>query len=131
MIEQHVVDFGHNLAKKLAVRLSEERGNATLRLSNWDSPCERQLWYKINKPETVEALPANVRLKFLTGDVMEEVILFLAKASGHEVEGEQDELIIGGVIGHRDGIIDGHLVDTKSASPYSFKKFEEHKLPRG
>lgn len=126
--EDLVLDFGHNLSKKLANRLSEERGPSVLRLSNWDIPCERQLYYKVNYPNLVESLPANVRLKFLLGDIAEEVILFLAKASGHEVVGEQDEISVAGVPGHRDGIIDGHLVDTKSASPYGFKKFEEHGL---
>lgn len=127
--EQDVLEFGHNLAAKLAFRLAEERGPAKLRLSSWDAPCERQTYYKINYPHLVEDLPPNVRLKFLIGDISEEVILFLAKAAGHEVTGEQDTLEFAGVTGHRDGIIDGHLVDTKSASPYGFQKFEEHRLP--
>ena len=33
-----------------------------------------------------------------------------------------------GIKGHRDGVIDGMLVDVKSASTYSFKKFKENKL---
>jgi hypothetical protein len=126
--EEEVLAFGHNLAKKLANRLAEERGAQTLRLSNWGSKCERQLYLKINMPHLVETLPAHVRLKFLMGDIAEEVLLFLAKAAGHTVEGEQDELEVAGVVGHRDGIIDGRLVDAKSASPYGFKKFQEHGL---
>lgn len=126
--EKLVETFAHNLAKKLANRLAEEKQNTKLRLSNWDTKCERQLWLKINKPETVEELPPHVRLKFLMGDIAEEVIFFLAVAAGHNVEGEQDTLNLAGVEGHRDGIIDGHLVDAKSASPYGFKKFEGHAL---
>lgn len=126
--EKLVQGFAHNLAKKLTNRLSETRGDTRLRLSNWDTKCERQLWLKINKPETVEKLPPHVRLKFLFGDIAEEVLFFLAAAAGHNVEGEQDTLELAGVEGHRDGIIDGHLVDAKSASPYGFKKFEGHTL---
>lgn len=126
--EEEILAFGHNLAKKLANRLAEERGAQTLRLSNWGSKCERQLYLKINMPHLVETLPPHVRLKFLMGDIAEEVLLFLAKAAGHTVEGEQDELEVAGVPGHRDGIIDGRLVDAKSASPYGFKKFQEHGL---
>lgn len=121
--KDHVNEFSDSLARKLANRLSEERGATRLRLSNWASPCERQLWYKVNRPQTIEALPAHVRLKFLFGDILEEVLLFLARAAGHNVEGEQDELEVAGVQGHRDGIIDGHLVDAKSASPFGFRKF--------
>lgn len=128
--KEDVDEFANSLARKLASRLSEERGTTRLRLSNWASPCERQLWYKVNRPDVVEELPANARLKFLFGDVLEELLLFLARASGHEVLGEQDELEVAGVQGHRDGIIDGHLVDAKSASPYGFLKFKNHSLER-
>lgn len=49
--------------------------------------------------------------------------MFLAKVAGHKVEGEQDELDVYGVKGHRDAIIDGCLVDVKSTSSFSFYKF--------
>jgi hypothetical protein len=127
--EKLVEEFGQSLAKLLSSRLAEERANTTLRLSNWDARCERQLWLKINMPQLVEPLPPPVRLKFLTGDVMEAVLLFLARAAGHSVVGEQDEVQLGGVVGHRDGIIDGRTVDAKSASPYAFRKFADHTLP--
>src|SRR5690606_39199594 len=48
--------------------------------------------------------------------------------AGHKVEGRQDEQEIEGIKGHRDAVIDGTLVDVKSASQYSFKKFQEGKL---
>lgn len=126
--EEQVLAFGHNLAKKLSNRLAEERGATKLRLSNWDSKCDRQLYLKINMPHLVENLPPHVRLKFLMGDIAEEVLLFLAAAAGHTVEGEQDELTVAGVDGHRDAIIDGRVVDAKSASPFGFRKFATHSL---
>ena len=60
------------------------------------------------------------------GDILEELLLFLAKEAGHTVTGQQDTLSISGVNGHRDAIIDGRLVDVKSASSYSFRKFKNN-----
>lgn len=52
----------------------------------------------------------------------------MAKAAGHEVTGEQDELFVDGVKGHRDCVIDGCLVDVKSCSSLSFEKFRNKSL---
>lgn len=49
----------------------------------------------------------------------------MAKAAGHEVTGEQDELFVDGVRGHRDCVIDGCVVDVKSAATRSFQKFKD------
>lgn len=101
---------------------------ATLRLSNLGTPCERKLWYDINTPELGEPLDAPAKIKFLFGDILELLLLFWAREAGHKVEGEQDELVVHGVVGHRDCIIDGRVVDCKSASSYSFKKFSSNDL---
>lgn len=97
-------------------------------MSNVGKPCERQLWYEINQNEEGEPLRAETFMKFLYGDVIEELLLFLARLAGHKVEGEQDEQEIANIKGHRDCVIDGVLVDVKSASSYSFKKFKEGRL---
>jgi hypothetical protein len=97
-------------------------------MSNLGSKCARKLWYSINRPELSEPLPASARLKFLYGDVLEELLMFLARAAGHTVEDEQAEVTLEGVRGHIDGTIDGELVDCKSASSFGFKKFKEHGL---
>lgn len=123
-----VEEFGKSLAGKLASRLSRGTDRPSLRLSNLGTPCERKLWYSINRPEWAEPLPPSAKFKFLFGDIIEEVILFLAKASGHTVEKEQEEVRLHGVVGHIDGIIDDELVDVKSASTYSFNKFAQHTL---
>lgn len=121
---EDVKEFGESLAKLLADRLTEPRDKAKyLRLSNLGTNCNRRLWLEIHRPETVEKLPPNVRLKFLYGDIIEALVLFLAKLAGHEVTGEQDQLEVNGVKGHRDAVINGMTVDVKSASSYSFKKF--------
>lgn len=118
--------FGKELANVIQEKLSPEnrQKKGTLRMSNIGKPA-RQLWYEVNMPEKAEQLHANAYVKFLIGDILESVILFLAEESGHKVEGQQQEVELNGVVGHIDSIIDGTLADVKSASPYSFKKFEE------
>jgi hypothetical protein len=53
------------------------------------------------------------------------MVLALAKAAGHDVRGEQDEIILDGIRGHRDCVIDGCIVDVKSSSSRSFIKFKD------
>lgn len=95
-------------------------------MSNMGHPCERKLWYSINTPEDAEPLPVEAKVKYLYGDILEELLIYLAKEAGHEVTGEQDEVSLFGVKGHRDCIIDGVLVDVKSASSASFNRFANH-----
>lgn len=57
------------------------------------------------------------------GEILELMLLFLAKEAGHEVTHLQEEVETDGILGHIDAIVDGVLVDVKSASPYSYKKF--------
>lgn len=111
------------LADALANILERENTKPTLRMSNLGTPCERQLWYKINVPDKAEPLKGNVLLKFLIGHVMEEVVLSLAEAAGHKVEHRQATVETCGVEGHIDAVIDGTLTDVKSASTFSFDKF--------
>ena len=124
--EKNVKEFADHLSAKLLGKLSEERGPPKLRMSNLGTPCTRKLWYNINHPELAQTLPPQVHIKFLFGDILESLLLWLAKEAGHTVEGEQTVLDIDGVQGHRDAVIDGVLVDTKSASVRSFDKFVDH-----
>jgi hypothetical protein len=102
-----------------------------LRLSNLGKPCRRQLWYSINTPELGEKLSGPTRIKFIIGHITEAVVLFLARLAGHSVTDEQKEVSIAGVKGHIDSLIDGELVDIKSASPFSFSKFKDGLKPEG
>ena len=127
--EGNVIEFGKALAQRLAERLSETRSKGTLRGSNLGKPCSRQLWFEVHRSDKREPLPPATRLKFLFGDILEELLLFLAREAGHTVVGEQTPINIGGVKGHIDAIVDGQLVDVKSASTYAFQKFKDHKVP--
>jgi len=96
----------------------------TLRMSRLGPTCPRALWYSIHHPEKAEPLPPWVKIKFAYGHVLEALVLSLARAAGHEVTGEQDELRLDDIVGHRDCVIDGCVVDIKSASSRSFSKFK-------
>lgn len=128
-VTQEMADeLGHTVARVIKEKMNHEQ-DARLRMSNLGSKCLRKLWYSVNEPGAAEPLSASARLKFMYGDVIEALVLWLAKISGHEVTGEQDTLEIAGIKGHRDAKIDGVTVDVKSASTYGFKKFEEGLKP--
>lgn len=122
--KENAEELGHNIASVILSKLSHP-GKKELRMSNLGESCDRKLWYSVNTPELEEPLRHNVRLKFLFGDIIEELMLFLAKEAGHTVFGRQTQLELFGVRGHRDAVIDGVLVDVKSASTFSLKKFKD------
>lgn len=106
-------------------RYAEDR-EPGLRMSNIGRPL-RQLWYDIHRPSE-DKLPPDIKLKFLYGDVIETLMLFLAQEAGHAVERCQEEIKVDGIVGHIDAVIDGVLVDVKSASTRSFEKFKNGSL---
>lgn len=128
--ESALKELGEGIIREVRKALSKEgrEERRTLRMSNIGKPCSRQLYYEVNSPEDAEELPPATRLKFLFGHILEELLVYLTLAAGHSVEGRQDEVSIAGVKGHRDGVVDGVLVDFKSASTYSFQKFKDGKL---
>lgn len=122
-------ELGLRIASHLKDQLTRVSEGAKLRMSNFGRKCKRQLWYDINHPELAEKLPAYAKIKFFFGHLIEEVVLWLAAKAGHKVEGMQDEVHLESLTGHRDGIIDGVLVDVKSASSRSFSKFSDGLTP--
>lgn len=125
-------DLGARVAGKLSRALNKPertRPPNTLYMSEIGKPCLRQVYYGVYTPEIGEKLLPHTQFKFLYGDVLEDMVLSLAKIAGHEVTYEQhpveatvDSWTIRGRI---DCLIDGVLVDVKSASSYAFKKFKE------
>lgn len=110
-------------------RLSDtEPVRKTLGLSSVGKPL-RKLWYDFHSDiELVKPTPS-MRLKFLFGDIIEDLLLWLVEVSGHTVTDRQKEVNCCGIIGHIDSIIDGEVVDIKSASPKSYLKFLIGSLP--
>jgi len=118
-------EFSGELGLRLVENLKPRDKVSTLRLSQMGPKCEKQLWHSIHTPELSETLPAAARIKFSYGHIIEALVIAMAKAAGHEVTGEQDAISVDGVTGHRDCIIDGCIVDVKSSSTLSFKKFKD------
>ena len=112
-----------DLLRRRLTKREEKRGEEVLRFSALGKK-DRQLWYQANKPEVAEKLGGKQQFKFLYGDVLEVLALFLAKEAGHVVENCQAGVECDGVKGSIDAEIDGVLVDVKSASSYSFEKFK-------
>ena len=121
-------DLSGDISRRLQSQLGDKRGNASLRLSKMGPICPRALWYSIRHPELAEPLPPWAEIKYSFGHVLEALILTLAKATGHSVEGEQDELVLDDIVGHRDAVVDGYVVDVKSASSISFQKFKNRTI---
>ena len=127
--DELVSSFSDTLAKIVRERLSGEKQENYLRPSNLGEKCDRKLWYSIRHPDLAEPLSPETKLKFLIGDLHEAILLFLAEASGHEVKGKQTSLGINGVVGSRDAVVDGVVLDVKSASSRSYLKFVDGLSP--
>jgi hypothetical protein len=121
--------LGDTISKVSFDRFSKpQEPRGYLSLSSIGTPCQRKLWYKVNEPHKGEPLGPETLGTFFYGDMIEALVIALAKASGHTVEGEQETLNVHGIKGHQDCIIDGMVVDVKSASSYSFDKFASGSL---
>ena len=117
-------------AQRAFERRDRLRAPKVLYASEIGKPCVRQIYYGYHNPAFAEALPPQARTKFLYGDMLEDYVLTLAKAAGHEVTHEQTPITLtlkdGWTIkGRNDAVIDGHVVDVKSCSSYAYKKFQE------
>ena len=120
-------EFGESMKKIMKRQLSDWKPDRrTIRLSNVGKT-PLQLWHLMKGTESEKMTPSTL-LKFMYGHIIEEMLLFLVKASGHKVTDEQKRCEVAGVIGHMDGRIDGTLMDVKSTSSYSFKKFKDGSL---
>lgn len=121
-------DLSHSISADIATRLQSSlnstRDSNTLRLSQMGPKCPRHLWYSIHNPELAVPLPPWTVLKFSYGHILEALAITIAKAAGHSVVGEQDEVRVDGIVGHRDCILDGAICDVKSSSSRGMAKFE-------
>lgn len=126
-INEHFKELMGQAAERRLTPSTEAR-DKTLRMSNIGTPCKRKLWYYLNLPAHESTIQPDALLKFFYGDIIENLLICLAKAAGHTVEGEQDEVNVNGIIGHRDCVIDGVTVDVKSVATQSMSKFLNNSL---
>lgn len=131
MTDELAATLSDNIRIRFSSRFGPSGGDTirpTLRLSRMGPSCPRALWYSIHRSDLAETIPPWATIKYTFGDVLEALAICYAKAAGHEVTGEQDELVLDGVVGHRDCVIDGCVVDVKSTSSRGFIKFKHKTL---
>lgn len=119
--------FAKQVSKSVQSSLNDVR-SPYLRMSGLGPMCPKALWHSINTPELREQLPPWSIIKYTYGHMLEALVLALAKGAGHDVIGEQDELVLDDVPGHRDAVVDGCVVDVKSSSSRSMDKLRSGTL---
>jgi len=123
-VDKVIDDFGESMKSLLRDNVLKPREDKrTLRMSNIGRK-ERFLWY-VHKGMAQEQMKPSTLMKFLYGHATEELVLALVKLAGHEVTHQQAEAEVSGIKGSMDCVIDGKLIDVKTAAPFGFKKFKE------
>ena len=126
--EEQIDKFLNNTKLALLDWLQPRKSSGKgLRMSVIGRPA-RQLWYDNHIERKQEIHDPSTQLKFLYGHVLEHLLLFLVEVSGHTVTAQQKKVKVEDVNGHMDCKIDGEVVDVKSASAMSFKKFKNGTL---
>jgi hypothetical protein len=128
--EEMFEEFGKDMSDALRHWATPQNveGKPILRMSNIGKP-ERRLWFDTHtQSDTTEKLQPSTQIKFLYGHLLEVLMLFFVKLSGHKLTSQQKEITVSGIKGHMDCMIDGEVVDVKTASGYAFKKFKEGTL---
>lgn len=120
--EDNLQSFLADVEHIIRSRLAAQDTRSGLRFSGLGKP-DRQVWYDAQEEGPVEEMAPQTYLKFMYGHLIEAMVLFLIKESGHEVTDEQLEIECDGVLGHIDCRVDGVVSDVKSAAPYSYAKF--------
>jgi hypothetical protein len=129
--EEDIENFGENIKKVMSSWANPARRDTefSIRMSNVGLH-PRKLWYDSKYKYTGEKnkIKPSTQIKFLYGHLLEELVLLLVKLSGHDVTAEQKEVMVEGVSGHLDCIIDDEVVDIKTASGFAFYKFKNGTL---
>jgi len=146
-LSQELLDIFGDSVKDVVKKSIEEARNGWanehggLRLSSIGKP-DRQLWFDNNPVSQTgdtsgasqavaecELTKPSDLLKFLYGHILEALLVYLIRQSGHTLDHAQEDLELCGVPGHPDGVLDGLPADIKSASNFAFKmKFANRAL---
>lgn len=106
--------------------------NGALRMSNIGRP-DRILYYEVNHPELKSKIRPSDKVRFMYGDMVESLMIFLMEASGNAIEDKQGRcnITVGGqnvtgnskrttIKGSCDGSTRGTVFDIKSSSSYAY-----------
>ncbi len=127
-IDEHLDSFTKSIKETLRMFLKEKpTQKRNLRLSAIGKPT-RQLWYDKHSKDEPKPLEPSTRIKFLYGHLLEDLLILFCRLAGHTVTDQQKQIDVNGIKGHQDCMIDGVLVDCKSASGRSFEKFSKRTL---
>lgn len=129
-IDEKELDLTVARIKESILAWSQPRDPETgfrLRMSNIGRPL-RQLWYESQSSSDPHVVSGSTQIKFLYGHILEEIVLMLVRMAGHEVTSEQKEIDVSGIKGHMDCVIDGEVIDVKTASKFAFNKFKNGSL---
>jgi hypothetical protein len=127
--EARLEELGKAMALHVADAFKKREPDGRLRGSNMGTQCDRQMYYRVHEPEYAEDMPPHTKLKMLYGHLIEELVIYLIEETkDHTVELRQHEVELEGVRGHIDAIVDGTLVDVKSANTRSMEKFKKNEL---
>lgn len=104
---------------------------SSLRASKLGTVCDAKTWFdEHTHSDSREEVQPWTKIKFLYGHLLEELVLFLAEQSGHTVTHQQAEIEYKGISGHPDCLIDGCLVDVKSANSRGMTKFKTNSVDK-
>jgi len=129
--DQQIEDFGE--AMKIVMRSwanpTKRDSNFSIRMSNVGKPI-RRLWFdnKYKDKETESKPTPPTQIKFLYGHMLEELVKLFVSLSGHDITGEQKQVVVDNITGHIDCIIDDEVVDIKTSSGFAFNKFKNGTL---
>lgn len=127
--DQMVEEFGEDMKEALRGWAKKQpKTKDDLRMSNIGKPA-RQLWYNKHSRIKAKDFQSTLLIKFLYGHLLEALVVFFIKLSGHEITDQQKEVTVSGIKGHMDCKIDGEVVDIKSTSGFAFNKFKNGTLP--
>ena len=94
--EEMYEEFGKDMADALRhwSTPQDRTQKEILRMSNIGKP-ERRLWFDAHtQSDTTEKLEPNIQIKFLYGHLLEVLLLFFVKLSGHKLTDMQKEIIV-------------------------------------
>jgi hypothetical protein len=127
--DQMVEEFGEDMKEALRGWAKKQpKTKDDLRMSNIGKPA-RQLWYNKHSKIKAKDFQSTLLIKFLYGHLLEALVVFFIKLSGHKITDQQKEVNVGGIKGHMDCKIDGEVVDIKSTSGFAFNKLKNGTLP--
>ena len=127
-MEANIELFGENVKELMRNEFGgRKRDGRKLRMSNIGRE-DRYLWNVYNDVEKSDDIQGHTYVKFLYGHLIEEMLLFLTRAAGHEVTDEQKKCEVNGITGSMDCKINGIVTDVKSVSTYGFRKFKDGTL---